>query len=119
MDAIDRYLQLADQRPELFRPSEQIPLCLDEEILRGYTASTGRPVGVVYDNLPYYLVLADLCVRESGELYTYARVIYPHSQSNGVWSSPAARDAWACCPSSATRPAWRAAGSFPGAMART
>lgn len=84
MDAIERYLQLADQRPELFRPSEQIPLCLDEEILRGYTASTGRPVGVVYDNLPYYLVLADLCVRESGELYTYARVVYPHSQSNGV-----------------------------------
>ena len=84
MDAITRYLDLAARRPELFRPSPLVPLCLEEETLRRYAASTGRPVGLVYDNSPYYYVLADLCRRENGDLYTYARVIYPHSDSNGV-----------------------------------
>ena len=83
MDSITQYFQLAALRPELFAPSDQIPLCMDEETLRNYSASTGKPVGVVYDNSPYYFVLADLCIRENGELYTYARVVYPH-KSNGV-----------------------------------
>lgn len=84
MDAITQYLQLAAQRPELFRPSEQIPLCLDENTLRNFSSSTGAPLGVVYDNSPYYLVVADLCVRSNGVLYPYARVIYPYRDSNGV-----------------------------------
>lgn len=84
MDAITQYLQLAAQRPELFRPSEQIPLCLDENTLRSFSSSTGAPLGVVYDNSPYYLVVADLCVRSDGALYPYARVIYPYQDSNGV-----------------------------------
>ena len=91
MDPITQYFHLAARRPELFAPSDQIPLCMDEETLRHYSASTGRPVGVVYDNLPYYLVLADLCVRESGEFYTYARVVYPH-KSNGVVVIPCRND---------------------------
>ena len=84
MDAITQYLQLAAQRPELFRPSEQIPLCLDENTLRSFSRSTGAPLGIVYDNSPYYLVVADLCVRSNGVLYPYARVIYPYRDSNGV-----------------------------------
>ena len=84
MDPITQYLHLAAQRPELFSPSEQIPLCLEEETLRAFAAATGKAVGVVYDNSPYYLVLADLCVGAGERLYTYARVIYPHSDSNGV-----------------------------------
>ena len=84
MDAITQYLQLAAQRPELFRPSRQIPLCLDEETLRRFSASTGTQVGIVYDNSPYYFVVADLCMRKNGGFYTYARVIYPHRDSNGV-----------------------------------
>ena len=84
MDPITQYLHLAAQRPELFSPSEQIPLCLDEETLRAFAAATGKAVGVVYDNSPYYLVLADLCVGAGERFYTYARVIYPHSDSNGV-----------------------------------
>lgn len=83
MDAITQYLQLAARRPELFCPSEQIPLCLDEGTLRRFSASTGTPVGVVYDNSPYYLVVADLCVGKNGDLYPYARVIGPHSDSSG------------------------------------
>lgn len=84
MDQITHYFQLVKERPELFAPSQHIPLCLDEATLRAFSASTGKPVGVVYDNSPYYRVLADVCIKPDGQLYTYARVIYPHSDSNGV-----------------------------------
>lgn len=83
MDPITQYLELARRRPELFVPSEHFPLFLDEVTLRRYAAATGRPVGVVYDNSPYYLVLADLCL-DAGGPYTYARVIYPHHSSGAV-----------------------------------
>ena len=48
MDPITRYFNLISQRPELFTPSQHVPLCLDEATVRAYAASTGRPVGVVY-----------------------------------------------------------------------
>ena len=83
MDPITQYLELTRRRPELFVPSEHFPLFLDEVTLRRYAAATGRPVGVVYDNSPYYLVLADLCL-DAGGPYTYARVIYPHHSSGAV-----------------------------------
>ena len=84
MDPITHYMHLLRQRPELFAQSAHIPLCLEEETLRAFAASSGKPLGVVYDNSPYYLVLADLCVGAAGHLYTYARVVYPYSDSNGV-----------------------------------
>ena len=84
MDAVTQYFQLAAQRPELFAPSPLIPICMDEQAMRDYTARTGRAVGVVYDNTPYYYVVADLCIRDDGTLYPYCRIIYPHKQSNGV-----------------------------------
>ena len=84
MDPIEQYMRLVEQRPELFVPSDRIPLCLEEAALREYAASSGKPVGVVYDNSPYYLVLADVCVGRENRMYTYARVVYPHSGSNGV-----------------------------------
>ena len=34
MDSITQYFQLAARRPELFAPSDQISLCMDEETLR-------------------------------------------------------------------------------------
>ena len=92
MDPITHYLQLAAQRPELFTPSDLIPLCLDEATLRAFTAASGKPVGVVYDNRPFYLVLADLCRRADGSLYTYARVVYPNTGTNGVVVIPLRED---------------------------
>ena len=84
MDSISQYMYLVQRRPDLFVQSPHIPLCLDEGTLRAFSAASGKPVGVVYDNSPYYLVLADLCVGAGGRLYTYARVVYSNSNSNGV-----------------------------------
>lgn len=117
MDSITQYFQLAARRPELFAPSDQIPLCMDEETLRNYSASTGKPVGVVYDNSPYYFVLADLCIRENGELYTYARVVYPH-KSNGVVVIPCRNGRFGLLSIFRHPPVWRAAENFPEALGR-
>lgn len=113
MDPITRYLQLVRQRPELFAPSQHIPLCLDEDTLRTFSASTGKPVGVVYDNSPYYLVLADVCIKPDGQLYTYARVIYPHSDSNGVVVIPRRGDRFGLLSIFRHPPRTESGGEFP------
>lgn len=74
-DPITRYLQLTKERPELFASSDLIPLCLDEGEIRAFAARTGKPMGIVYDNSPYWLTLADLCIGEK-DFYSYGRVVY-------------------------------------------
>lgn len=85
-DAITDYLALAETRPECFTPSEDIPILLDGEQIYQFSISYNRPMGIVYNNLPYYLVVADLCQGPRG-LYSYARVVYPNS-SNGAVAIP-------------------------------
>ena len=86
-DPVDAYLSLAEERPDLFTPSRQIPLILDEARLRAFSAETGKPLGLVYDNRPYFMVLADLC-RGGGRDYVYARVAYPQAGTNGAVAIP-------------------------------
>lgn len=87
MDTISAYFQLMKERPELFKESGRIPLILDENEMRAFSARTGKPMGVVYDNTPFYLVLADLCGDSRG-LYSYARVIYSNPKSSGCIAVP-------------------------------
>lgn len=87
-DPIRAYLELAAQKPELFVPSEEIPLVLDEARIRDFARRTGRPMGVVYDNVApngtrFYTVVADLCLRGEQE-FSYARVIYPNPTNGSV-----------------------------------
>lgn len=82
-DPIRDYLALARQRPELFAHSAEYPLEMDEECIREFSRTRNRPMGVVYSNLPFYQVVADLCRGERG-LYSYARVIYPNSTNGAV-----------------------------------
>lgn len=81
-DGIRRYFQLVEERPELFAPSELIPLCLEEEAMRTFARQSGRAMGVVYDNSPHWWVLADLCLGKGGP-YSYGRVVYCDPRSNG------------------------------------
>lgn len=87
MDTISAYFQLVKERPGLFKQSEKIPLVLDEDEMRTFSEKTGKPMGVVYENLPYYFVLADLCRGKNG-LYSYARVIYANPKSGGGVAIP-------------------------------
>lgn len=81
-DGIHRYFQLVEERPDLFAPSEPIPLCLEEGAMRAFAQQTGRAMGVVYDNSPHWWVLADLCLGRNGP-YSYGRVVYCDPRSNG------------------------------------
>ncbi len=87
MDTISAYFQLIAERPELFLQSERIPLILDEREMRTYSELTGKTMGVVYNNEPFYLVLADLCRGRAG-LYSYARVVSMNPKSNGCVAVP-------------------------------
>lgn len=82
-DPIDAYLELANARPELFADDPSCPIVMDEEAIRSFSARTGRPMGVVFDNCPYFLVVADLCRSSRGE-FSYARVIYPNPSAGSV-----------------------------------
>ena len=86
-DSIECYLALARQRPDLFTPNPDVSLVMDPARLRAFAAETGKPVGLVFDNRPYYMVLADLC--ESGERqYVYGRVVYPRPDTSGTVAIP-------------------------------
>lgn len=82
-DSITAYLELMAQRPELFVDDPGCPIITNEKDIRAFSARTGRPMGVVFDNRPFFLVVADLCRGPRGD-YSYARVIYPNPSSGGV-----------------------------------
>lgn len=117
MDPITYYMKLLQQRPELFAQSPYIPLCLDEQTMRAFSVTSGKPVGVVYDNSPYYLVLADLCVGKDNRLYTYARVVYPYQDSNGVVVIPKLGDYFGLLTIFRHPPRAESGGEFPRGFA--
>lgn len=87
MDTIQAYFSLVSQRPELFTESREIEIVLDEGEVRSFAQKTGKCMGVVYNNSPYYMVLADLCRNRNG-LFSYARVISCNPESNGTVAIP-------------------------------
>ena len=87
MDTISTYFQLVQERPELFEQSALIPLILDENEMRAFSDTSGKTMGLVYDNSPFYLVLADLCSGKNG-LYSYGRVVYCNPKSSGCVAVP-------------------------------
>ncbi len=82
-DSVTAYFELARRQPELFVQSDQIRLVMDEAQMRTFAREHECPLGVVFDNAPYYYVVADLCLGKRG-LYRYSRVIYCNPRSNGV-----------------------------------
>lgn len=85
-DPVDGYFALAEQRPDLFTPDDLLEM--DPEAMREFSLASGRPMGLVYDNRPYYMVLADLCRNGRGQPFSYARVVYPQPGTNGAVAIP-------------------------------
>lgn len=88
---IDSYLALIEERPELFRQIASYPIMTDRDALVRYTEETGHEVGLVFDNRPYTMVLADVVEGKDGQLFRYMRVV-PALQNGGavvipVWHS--------------------------------
>lgn len=90
-ESIAKYLDLIQKKPDLFTPSDDIPLVTDAEKIQAFSMLYNRPMGVVYSNRGYYDVVADLCYNEKRGYFSYARVIYEQS-SNGAVAIPIKRD---------------------------
>ena len=83
---IEGYFALMEARPDAFSPSELYPICTDRRQLLEFEEETGRPAGLVFDNLPYYQTVADLILDETP--YLYGRVIYPDPSVGGTVMIP-------------------------------
>ena len=83
---IEGYFALMESRPELFTFSELYPICTDRRTLLDFEEETGRPAGLVFDNLPYYQAVADLILEDTP--YIYGRVIYPDPSIGGTVMVP-------------------------------
>lgn len=79
---IEGYFALLESRPDLFLPSDLVPLDLDRRAMLTFMEETGHPVGLVFDNRQYYKVVADLI--GAARPYAYARVLYPDAKGNGT-----------------------------------
>lgn len=82
-ERIEGYFRLARNRPDLFTPSGHCPILMDRYAMLSFTERTQKPVGLVFDNSPYYMVVSDLCGGVD-RLYAYSRILYPDAQGNGT-----------------------------------
>lgn len=68
------YVKLMEERPEDFINSDQICIVKEEEVVKRFFKETGKQVGVVYKS-EYNIFVVDLIRSESGNLYTYERLL--------------------------------------------
>ena len=89
---------------------------MDERHCETLLPLTGKPVGVVYDNSPYYFFWLICAYGKMGAIYL-RRVVYPH-KSNGVVVIPLPEwPFWSSCPFSVI-PRLESGGEFPEALGR-
>ena len=79
---IEGYFALMERRPDLFTPSDKVPICSDRHAMLRFIEETGRQVGLVFDKGKFYQVVADLI--DGPHPFAYARVLYPDSKGNGT-----------------------------------
>lgn len=76
------YFELMENRPELFVENELIPIEKDIEIIKKFTAETGKKIGVVYHSR-YNMMITDLITPKNEKPYVYERII-PDSEGSVV-----------------------------------
>ena len=78
----ERYLRLANERPDLFVQNRQLEIMFDEKIISEYCNKTGKELGVLYES-PFHLLLVDLVRDPRGSLFAYERLV-DANLGNGV-----------------------------------
>lgn len=69
-----RYLELKNERPDIFANNGSIHIVLDETIVAEYQEKNNRKIGVVYES-PYNILIVDLVYEEEGEYFAYERLV--------------------------------------------
>ena len=80
------YLDLAEERPELFKASSRLLIIMDYESVQQFEANTGKKIGVVYRSA-YNLLVMDLVENMKGECFAYERLI-PAVKKGAIVSIP-------------------------------
>ncbi|MBQ7822297.1 MAG: NUDIX domain-containing protein [Clostridia bacterium] len=85
-----RYKKLAEDRPELFAhiDSDHYPITTDVKRMLEYEEETGQKLGIVFDNYPFYYIIADLIEPKGKKAFRYVRVVYAEARSNGTVMIP-------------------------------
>lgn len=76
------YVALLNERPELFIQNDYIKIILDIGIIEEYVKRNDIKIGVIYKS-KYRILIVDLVSDQSGQLYTYERII-PTINKNSV-----------------------------------
>lgn len=80
------YLELIKERPEEFNKTEGAKIILDENTVMEYEKKTGKKIGVIYQS-NYHILVVDLIQDETGEYYTYERIL-PRVENGAVVAVP-------------------------------
>lgn len=79
---LKEYFDLMDERADLFRDNELIPIEKDIEKIRRFTAQTGKKIGVLYHS-QYNMLITDLIAPANGSPYVYERIV-PNAEGGVV-----------------------------------
>lgn len=66
-EAWKSYIDLMQQRPQLFLPSEDLAIVTDPVLVEDYVKSTGRKLGLVYKS-PWNMRVVDVVSEKTGYL---------------------------------------------------
>ena len=80
------YLDLAEERPELFKASSRLQIIMDYESIQQFERNTDKKIGVVYRSA-YNLLVVDLVENMKGERFAYERLI-PAVKKGAIVSIP-------------------------------
>lgn len=71
---MEEYLNLIEERPELFRSNNELNIVMNYELVREFEKNTGRKIGIVYQSR-YNLLVVDLVENTNGDRFAYERLI--------------------------------------------
>ncbi|HZF70419.1 NUDIX hydrolase [Sulfuricurvum sp.] len=71
---INDYLELMNDRPELFVNNDVIRIETDPEIINNFMNETGKKIGVIYKS-EFNMLLVDLIKEYDGSMSTYERIV--------------------------------------------
>lgn len=80
---LKKYFVLMEKQPDLFKASDELPICTDKHILIEFQEKTGRTLGVITENRGYWMLLADLIQPQMASPFVYMRVV-PYSGGGSV-----------------------------------
>lgn len=76
------YKKIAEERPELFKNSEDLSIVFDEILVKEFENISGRKIGCIYKS-EYNIFLVDLVIDKSGNKFAYERLV-PNAKSGAV-----------------------------------